>query len=282
MDGESSDQDIPLFFDIDRMLNLGAFDNEAHFIEVLLDHKKPCSSQIQEKIDVKRLELDFKFDIELEASSTTDPSELVQNFFDERLVFEHQYTIENEGNSPLNKNKPFSIYIPQIVQDVKIRYNKDQAMCDQNNLRMSNSNPKLKNEESLVISCDTPNCRHTCNIAPGLVKQDPLVVTIKMTLDPEQDASGLFEREKFKIATKLKIGGSSISSTTEFEKNEVGKLEAILQWWPIILGVAIAAAVFGACVYGLVKSGLFNKARRFHNIDDSEETNKLNNDTIGN
>ena len=246
-----------------------ALNKQLHYVEVNLMHMKKCASRTQkEKETQKKLTLDFKFDVDLEISSTTEANELEYSFFDKSVVFKHRYKIENNGTSPLNKNETFYLYIPEVAEDLDIRINEDQAICHENKLRMSDLNTKLKNKESSEISCRTNNCRHKCMVKPGLVKQNPLVITLAITLDPKQNAIQLFEREKFKIITKLELNGKEISSTTEFKKNEVGKLEAILQWWPIILGVAIAAAVFGACVYGLVKSGLFEKMRRYNDFDD--------------
>ena len=266
---------------MNRMLHEpAAFDSQLHYVEVDLRHIKGCSTKTQKQKETKKkLTVDFKFDVELETSSTTEPDELEHSLFDRKVVFKHKYRIENSGTSPLDKNETFYLYIPEVANDVDIRMNEDQALCYEKNQTMSDVNPKLTNKKSSEISCRTDSCRHECKVKPGLVKQNPLVITIAMTLDPDQDVIKLFEGEKFKIVTKLELNNDVISSTTEFEKNEVGKLEAIFQWWPIILGVAIAAAVFAACVYGIVKSGLFQKARIFNDYDDSEETKKLNDET---
>ena len=261
---------MPLVFDMNKMLRaLEVLDKQLHYVEVELMHIKSCSSRTQkEKETQKKLTLDFKFDVDLETSSTTETNELEHSFFDKRVVFKHRYKIGNSGTSPLNKNETFYLYIPEVAEDLDIRINEDQAICHDNKLRSSDLNTKPNDKEWPEISCHTNNCRHECMVKPGLVNQNPLVITLAMTLDPKQNAIQLFEREKFKVITKLELNGKEISSATEFEKNEVGKLEAIFQWWPIILGVAIAAAVFGACVYGLIKSGLFEKMRRYNKVDD--------------
>ena len=116
-------------------------------------------------------------------------------------------------------------------------------------------------------------------VLPGLVKDDPVETAIVMTLNRDQNAFELFKRENFEIVTKLKINDEVITSKSKFEKNEVGKSEAILLWWPIILGVAIAAPVCAACIYGFVESGLFERLRIFHDVDDVEVTQKLNDDS---
>ena len=270
IDGKSAKQNMPLVFDMNKMLlEPEALDKQLHYVEVDLMNLKGCSSQTQiEKETKKKLTLDFKFDVDLETFSTTEANELEHSFFDKSVVFKHQYKIENSGTSPSSKNETFYLYIPEVAEDLDIRINEDQAICHENKVRKSDLNTKLKDIESSEISCYSNNCRHECMVKPGLVKQNPLVITLAMTLDPKQNAIQLFEREQFKVITKLELNGKEISSATEFEKNEVGKLEVILQWWPIILGVAIAAAVFGACVYGLIKSGLFEKMRRYNDFDD--------------
>ena len=248
-----------------------AFDKQLHYVEVDLTHKKGCSKRTQkQKQTKKKLRVDFTFDVFLGTSSATESDELEHSFLNRKVVFKHKYKIENSGTSPLNKNETFYLYIPEVAKDVDIRMNEDLALCYENNETMSDVNPKLENEKSSEISCHADSCRRKCKIKPGLVKQNPLEITIAMTLDPNQNAIKSFEGEKFKIITNLKWNGADISSTTEFQKNEVGLLEAGLQWWPIILGVAIAAAVFIACVYGMVKKGLFEKARIFHDYDDPE------------
>ena len=270
IDGKSAKQNMPLVFDMNKMLlEPEALDKQLHYVEVDLMNLKGCSSQTQiEKETKKKLTLDFKFDVDLETFSTTEANELEYSFFDKSVVFKHRYKIENSGTSPSSKNETFYLYIPEVAEDLDIRINEDQAICHENKVRKSDLNTKLKDIESIEISCYSSNCRHECMVKPGLVKQNPLVITLAMTLDPKQNAIQLFEREQFKVITKLELNGKEISSATEFEKNEVGKLETILQWWPIILGVAIAAAVFGACVYGLIKSGLFEKMRRYNKVDD--------------
>ena len=257
-----------------------AFDSQLHYVAVNLMHIKGCSGRTQKgKETEKKLTVDFKFDVDLKISSTTESDELEHSLFDRKVIFKHKYKIENSGTSPLNKNETFYLYIPEVAKDVDIRMNDDQALCHENNQNVSDLNPKLENKKISEISCRTDSCRRECKVKPRLVKKNPLLITIAMTLDPDQNAIKLFEGERFKIVTKLELNKDVISSTTEFEKNEVGKLEAIFQWWPIILGVVIAAAVFAACIYGIVKSGLFEKARIFNDYDDSEETEKLNDKT---
>ena len=258
-----------------------AFDKQLHYVEVDLTHKKGCSKRTQKRKQTKKnLKVDFNFDVDLETSSATEPDELEHSFDNRKVVFKHKYKIENSGTSPLNKNETLYLYIPEIAKDVDIRMNEDLALCHENNETISDVNPKLENKKSSEISCHTDSCRRKCKVKPGLVKQNPLLITIAMTLDPDQIYRiKSFDGEKFKIVTKLELNGDVKSSTTEFERNDVGKIEAVFQWWPIILGVAIAAAVFVACVYGIVKSGLFEKARIFNDYDDPEETEKLNDET---
>ena len=280
--GNSTKEDIPFVFDVKKMLTkAGALDKQENYIEVDLEHIKPCSSQTQDSSVrfTKRLSLDFEFDIDIKSSTITESSQLLHSYFEDKVIFKHSYQIINDGDSPSNENTPFFLYIPDVVRPPKIMYDDERVVCNLDLQRTGDLNPDAKTKAPLEISCDSNKCRYDCNVMPGLVKDFPIDITIVMTLTPEQNAFELFKRENFEIMTKLKIDDEVITSKSKFEKNEVGKLEAILQWWPIILGVAIAAAVCGACIYGIVKSGLFERARIFHDVDDVEVTQKLNDDT---
>ena len=270
MNGNSTKKEFPFVFDIYRMLlKPGIFNDTQHYMKFYFDHKKPCSRQTQDSnaIFTKTLELDFTFDVEIEVNTNTEASELEHALSDEKVVFEHKYKIENKGDSPTNKNESFSLFVPDVVQGMKVRFDENQVVCNENVPRISDSNPSIQKKESIEISCDTVKChRYDCTVKAGLVKQDPVGIAIRMMVNPEQDTSGLLKSERFEIVTKLEMNGQVVaSSKSKFEKNEIGKLEAILEWWPIILGVAIAAPVCGACIYGLFKSGVLQKLRVFNN-----------------
>ena len=278
----STEEDVPFVFDIKKMLQkTGALDNQENYINTVLEHKKPCSSQTQDSSVrfTKRLTLDFEFDTDIKSSAITESSELLHSYFEDKVVFKHMYQIINDGDSPSNEKTPFFLYIPDVVRPPKIMYDDERVVCNLNSQRTADLTPDAKTKVPLEISCESDKCRYDCNVMPGLVKDFPVEITVVMTLNPEQNAFELFKRENFEIVTKLKIDDEVITSKSKFEKNEVGKLEAILEWWPIILGGAIAAAVCGACIYGIVKSGLFERARIFHDVDDVEVTQKLNDDT---
>ena len=80
--------------------------------------------------------------------------------------------------------------------------------------------------------------------------------------------SGLLS-EKFEIITKFKMDNKEKISKSTFEKNKVGSLEALKQWWPIVVGVVIAAILCGLCIYGFVKSGLLQKLRFYDNPEEN-------------
>ena len=150
----STKEDVPFVFDIKKMLQkTGALDKQGNYIDVVLEHRKPCSSQTQDSSVrfTKRLPLDFEFDIDIESSSITESSELLHSYFEDKVVFKHSYQIINDGDSPSNENTSFFLYIPDVVRPAKIKYDDERVVCNLDSQRTGDLNPDAKTKAPLEI-----------------------------------------------------------------------------------------------------------------------------------
>ena len=248
------------------------FNEQSHNLNTTLTQLQGCSDSTQgEKLPIKKpLSLNFEFDYKIETESKTPTKD--QSFSDNVLYFNHEFEIRNVKMSPLNERKHFTFHVPDAIDGTPVFRNKDQGNCQEHQaietrLASPKSGVSRKEDESfLQISCETHICkRFDCTVMPGIVAKEPVKLEIRMTLDPNQDIFNLPGIERFEVITKIKIDGEEVASKTTFNRNSVGGSEAIREWWPVIAGVAIATVLFGACIYGLKKSGILQKMRIYDN-----------------
>ena len=249
------------------------FNEQSHNLITTLTQLQNCSDSTQgEKLPMKKhLNLNFEFDYQIEIVSKTPTKD--QSISDDILDFNHELEIRNAKMSPLNERKIFTIHVPDALDGTPVFRNKDQANCREHQviktrLASPESGVSRKEDESfLQISCETNMCkRFDCTLMPGIVAKEPVKIEIRMTLDPNQDILNGIER--FEVITKIKIDGEEVASKSIFNRNSVGGSEAIWEWWPVIVGVAIVTVLFGACIYGLKKSGILQKMRYYDNLPD--------------
>ena len=249
------------------------FNEQSHNLITTLTQLQNCSDSTQgEKLPMKKhLNLNFEFDYQIEIVSKTPTKD--QSISDDILDFNHEFEIRNVKMSPSNERKNFTIRVPDAVGGTPVFRNKDQANCREHQviktrLASPESGVSRKEDESfLQISCETHMCkRFDCTLMPGIVAKEPVKIEIRMTLDPNQDILNGIER--FEVITKIKIDGEEVASKSIFNRNSVGGSEAIWEWWPVIVGVAIVTVLFGACIYGLKKSGILQKMRYYDNLPD--------------
>ena len=249
-------------------------DEGSHYLNTSLTQLQPCSAATQrEKLPLnKRLNLNFEFDYKIEIVSITPTKELTLS----NDEFDHQFEIRNVKKSPLNEPKKFFILVPDVVEETQIFGVEDQAECHENLEKgriqsMSGASSKVA-DSLLQISCETHHCKKfDCTLKPGLITKEPVKVTIRMTLDPSQNILNFTNIERFAVVTKIKIDAKEVSSKSIFNRNSVGGSEAIREWWPGIVGAAIATVLCGACIYGLKKSGILQKMRIYDNKDVSSQ-----------
>ena len=256
------------------------FNQKSHNLNTTLTQLQNCSDSTQrEKLPMKKhLNLNFEFDYKIEIESKTPTID--QSISDDILDFNHEFEIRNVKMSPLNERKNFTIHVPDAVDGTPVFRNKDQANCQEHQaiktrLASPKSGASRQEEVSfLQISCETHMCKHfDCTLMPGIVAKEPVKLEIRMRLDPNQDNFNLTGIERFEVITKITIDGEEVASKTSFNRNSVGGSEAIREWWPVIAGVAIATVLFGACIYGLKKSGILQKMRIYDNKEvPSQET----------
>ena len=251
------------------------FNEKSHNLNTTLTQLQHCSDSTQgEKLPMKKhLSLNFEFDYKIEIVSKTPTKD--QSISDDILDFNHELEIRNAKMSPLNERKIFTIHVPDALDGTPVFRNKDQANCREHQviktrLASPESGVSRKEDESfLQISCETHMCkRFDCTLMPGIVAKEPVKIEIRMTLDPNQDIFNVPGIERFEVITKINIDGEEVTSTTSFNRNSVGGSEAIWEWWPVIVGVAIVTVLFGACIYGLKKSGILQKMRYYDNLPD--------------
>ena len=244
----------------------GKFKDTGHFLTTEVTQKPACSVESQAKSFplTKTMLLDFKFDYNVDLAPKTPIKE--HSFSSDIVDFEHTYEITNEGLSPTNEDKAFYVYIPHVLLADPPFTDEHQARCE----FLENIPKSFGSKDLSQISCNTVGCRkYNCTLKQGFAKIDPVGVILRMKFSPKLNSSGLIT-EKFDIITQVDMGSevSRVQSKSTFKKNAVGSLAAIKRWWPVILGVGIATILFGACIYGLVKTGIFQKLRIYNKPDD--------------
>ena len=244
------------------------FDEISHYLNTSLTQLQPCSAATQrEKLPLhKRLNLNFEFDYEIDIVSMTPKKDLTLT----NDAFDHQFEIRNVKRSPSNEPKKFIILVPDLVEETQIFGFEDQAECHENlekgRIQAMNGASSKVADSLLQITCETHQCKQfDCTLNPGLIPKEPVKVTIRMTLDPNQIILNIRNVERFDVVTKIKIDDEEVASKSRFNRNSVGGSKAIWEWWPMIVGAAIASVLFGACIYGLKKSGILQKMRIYDN-----------------
>ena len=256
----------------------GTFRDNGHVLTSRLKQPQKdlsCSSQTKSLPINKAIDLNFEFNYKIEITPKIDDE--VHAISEDIVDFEHLFEISNEGDSPTNKDKSFYLDVPKVVIKGDPAFTDEhQAEC-----QFQGTTPKKNaNAEKLSqITCDTVRCnRYNCSIKQGLDKNNKnnvVGVILRMKADPKLlNTSGLLT-EKFNILTKFTMDGELKISKSTFEKNKVGSLEALKEWWPIVVGVVIAAFLCGCCIYGFVKSGLFQKLRFYDEPNNEKDINEV-------
>ena len=273
--GNSTEEELPISFGILEMLRqYGALKENPHYLRTRLRQEPglACSSasQTQPLPFTKTIDLYFEFNYKIEITPKLDDE--VHAISENIVEFQHLFEISNEGTSPTNKDIFFYLDVPEVVLPGEPAFTDEhRAQC---NLQETTPNKTTHGKKLNQVSCDVFGCkRYNCTLKQGLDKNkenNPVGIILRMKANPKLlNASGLLT-EQFDILTKITMDNKEKISKSTFEKNKVGSLEALKQWWPIVVGVVIAAILCGLCIWGFVKSGLLQRLRFYDNPEENE------------
>ena len=192
--------------------------------------------------------------------------------------FYHEYVITNSGPSRPNQAETFYLYLPTPVfgnlKDMKsVRFEK--ITTDVNVTCEMEGESVEDNEE-----CN-PCTRYTCEIStsdtsPFLKDSTSIIAKIdfdfnatKQFLDElkptgdTEEKTGSNLTQQFDLTTILRVGEekSSITTTLNLRRTEVGLPQVILEWWPIIVGCLGGIILFATVMYVAYRYGFHNKMR---------------------
>ena len=192
--------------------------------------------------------------------------------------FYHEYVITNSGPSRPNQAETFYLYLPTPVfgnlKGMKsVRFEK--ITTDVNVTCEMEGETVEDNEE-----CN-PCTRYTCEIStsdssPFLKDSTSIIAKIdfdfnatKQFLDElkppgdTEEKTGSNLTQQFDLTTILRVGEekSSITTTLNLRRTEVGLTQLVLEWWPIIVGCLGGIILFATVMYVAYRYGFHNKMR---------------------
>ena len=244
-----------------------------HEVVATLKKQNPCSSQTGTRIIRKVLKLDTKFEYQIEGQNMDKEKTKKHQFSSDAVSFQHRYELMNRGPSPTNKPYFFFVKVPTAVAGAIMTKPESQTDCSKTTLSSTETGSKSE------VACNSDPCtQFTCTIKADWKRDNPIWITVNMKFRPKQMtiSNGGDLPKSITIRTSLvqgKVDGKVTESVAIFEKDALGALKQIVEYWPYAVGILIGIIIVGSVIFGLVKTGTFAKLR-FHKMKLESEKRK--------
>ena len=261
LNGSSIIIDLPI--DITKTLKQKNYSQDRLFITTELP--TTCLDQTDQ---TSKLDLDFEFSYDINAKIIGSEKEHILKD-NRRTKFKHVYEIEG-GPSPTDKVVPFFLYVPSNLNastnDIEIKPKNVVPTC-KTQQSIDGVQTRITKEGDPMETCGGVAEGGTCTVFRcelkkgfGMGKDKKVSVTINMKFTPDENTKKI--GRKFLITTALKVEENEkfVLTRSSFVAQDF-TVEALLEYWPIAVGMLIVLIIFIVVLYIMYKSNSFNKLR---------------------